>query len=303
MGEQTLRKLQYKIPVLRNFLEPTIDIHGNEVKQNENILGRTVESFIAPYNTKEYITDDVDMEIKDLYSQVGDGKLIPSVPTSKVDYKGEKYKMSAKEYTEYKKTYGQTANEYLGKLFNTSTYRSATTEEKADMVKRVYDYARDVAHREYLGKEGVAYTNTTENNIPVYRENLIKGAIDHDMTIGEYELYSTDKGKYGVSKCVGGFEAYETYKASLSGIHADKKSNGQTINGSRQKKVLAYINGLNADYNTKILLLKMSYPSIDTYNEQIIEYINSRSDMTYQDKLETLAELGFTVSANGQVRW
>jgi hypothetical protein len=292
----------YKIPVLRNLLEPTIDIHGNEVKQNDNLLVRGFESFIAPYNTKEYITDDVDMEIKDLYSQYGDASLIPSVPTSRVQFKGENYKMDAKEYTDYKKTYGQTANEWLGKLFKTTTYQNASTEERADMVKDVYDYSRDIAHKEYLEKEGVSYTNTTKDNVPVYRENYIKGAIEHDMSVDEYKLYSTDKGKYGISQLVGGYDSYTRYKSALNNIKADKNAKGNAIKGSKEKKVINYVDSLNVNPYARAVLIKYAVPSYDDKNGYIIEYINSRSDFTYQDKVDTLTELGFTVSANGSIR-
>jgi hypothetical protein len=65
--------------------------------------------------------------------------------------------------------------------------------------------------------------------------------------------------------------------------------------------VIAYINNLNADYYTKILLLKSEYPSEDTYNSEIVNYINNRSDLSYDERVALLTELGFKVAADGQI--
>lgn len=194
--EETYNKLIYKIPGLRQTLEPSTDIWGNEVKQSEDLLQRAFENFISPYSRKENIATEIDAELKDLYSQTGDTGILPSIPSNYVNYDGEKYNMSAKEYTDYKKTYGQTANDLLEDLFRTTTYKNATSEDRTDMVNDVYDYARDLAKQEYLNKEGVEYTNATEKGEEVYKENLIKGAIENDMTTEEYGLYVDDPEEY-----------------------------------------------------------------------------------------------------------
>jgi hypothetical protein len=66
--------------------------------------------------------------------------------------------------------------------------------------------------------------------------------------------------------------------------------------------VLDYINNLDADYETKIILWKSEYPSDDTYNMDIINYINNRTDLAYDERVAIFTELGFTVS-DGSVYW
>ena len=199
-GDELYNQLIYKIPGLRQTLEPTLDIWGNEVKQSENLLQRAFENFISPYTRKENIATEIDEELKDLYAQTGDTGILPSIPYNYVNYDGEKYNMSAEEYTDYKKTYGQTANDLLEDLFRTTTYKNATSEDRADMVNKVYDYARDEAKLEYLAKENVEYTNAKKDGEEYYRENLIKGAIENDMTPDEYELYVDDPEEYSFLK-------------------------------------------------------------------------------------------------------
>ena len=100
-----------------------------------------------------------------------------------------------------------------------------------------------------------------------------------------------------------GVKEYRQYTKTLSEIKADKDESGKTINGSRKDKVLDYINSLDIDYYEKLILFKNEYNADDTYNSQIIEYINSRSDFSYEEKVTILKELGFEVSADGRITW
>ena len=91
--------------------------------------------------------------------------------------------------------------------------------------------------------------------------------------------------------------------SDLNDLRADKDSNGKTISGSRKEKVISYINGLNADYGEKIILFKSEYPADDTYNYEIIDYLNNRQDISYAEMETILKELGFQVDSDGNVRW
>jgi hypothetical protein len=337
-GEETWNKIKYKIPGLRQTLEPSTDIWGNEVKQTENDLAKAFETFIAPYARREDIATAVDEEIKDLYRQTGDGKVIPSIPDNYVNYKGEKYDMSAEEFTNFKKVYGQTAFDLMEQLFDTETYRNADSATRADMVNRVYDYARDLARKDYFAKQGVEFTNATEDKKDVYKENPIKGAIESDMTVDEYvfskdypEKYkflnangvtyddyangseefkdawtwaSKNPEKFTLSKAVSSdVVTYRQYTKDLYDIKADKDSYGNSISGSRKEKVIDYINNMDADYGEKIILFKSEYPADDTYNWDIIDYLNSREDISYEEMETILKELGFKVSSDGYITW
>lgn len=337
-GEETVRKVMYKIPGLRNQLEPTTDIWGNDVKQTENFFARGFEAFLSPASKRENISTAVDMEIKDLYMQTGKSEVIPSIPTDYINYDGVKYDMSAEDYTAYKHTYGQTAHDLLEELFDTETYKNATSEERADMVSRVYDHARDNAKKEYFDKLDLEFTNAQEDKVKVYKENPIVGAIAADLPVDEYVFsteypekykffndngisYQTYKAadedgkraytwayenpeKYTMSKVISDdLMTYYKYKGDIYDIPADKDEYGKSISGSRKEKVLDYINNLDADYYEKIILFKSEYNADDTYNYEIIDYLNSRSDLSYKDIETILKELGFTVDSKGNIYW
>lgn len=124
------------------------------------------------------------------------------------------------------------------------------------------------------------------------------------MSDGEYEYAFDHPENYAVAKAVGGYDSYKTYSSELYNIKADKDENGKSISGSRKDKVIDYINNLDADYGEKIILFKSEYPADDTYNGEIIDYLNSRQDITYEEMVTILKELGFTISSDGKtVSW
>lgn len=335
--EETVNKLKLKIPVLRETLEPSTDVWGKEVKLNENKMQKAFDTFIAPYSRKESASTQIDEELKDLYADTGDGGLFPQTPKNSVNYDGEKYNMSAKEYTSFKKTYGQNALDLMEELFRTTTYQNASSSDKADMVDKVYDYASDEAKREYLAKKDIEFTNATKDGEAYYKENNIKGAIENDMPLEEfdfynnypekyeflqsnnvsYEEYSKDKEtreaynwayknpeRYTLSKSISkDLVTYKTYTADISKFRADTDRYGKTIKDSKKKKILNYINGLDAEYGEKLILYKSIYDADDTHNYEIIDYLNNRDDITFDEMNTILKELGFTVTADGTIYW
>ena len=164
-----------------------------------------------------------------------------------------------------------------------------TLEEKADYIANL-----DLP----ISKKNIMVNNLTDRKEPI------------DLT--DYELYNSleemdyaikNPGMYAVKNALGGYFATKEYYEALGKIEADKDKNGNSINGSLKKKKADYINSLDISYEEKILLFKSQYTSDDTYNMQIVEYLNNRDDISYSDKKLILKEIGFTVYEDGKVRW
>lgn len=119
----------------------------------------------------------------------------------------------------------------------------------------------------------------------------------------EFDFYMKKPEKYAVAKAVGGYDSYMEYSKRLSNITSEKDSKGKTVSGSRKKKVARYINNLDIEFGEKMILYKNEFKGDDTYNAQIVEYLNDRNDITYQEKTTILTELGFKVLSDGTVRW
>lgn len=137
---------------------------------------------------------------------------------------------------------------------------------------------------------------------------------DHNISVSEYEEFDEDTkeaytwasknpAKYKVSKAISDdLLTYRSYTDALYDIKADKDEDGKSISGSRKEKVINYINNLDADYGQKIILFKSEYPTDDTYNYEIIDYLNGRDDISYSDMVTILTELGFKVEGDN-VYW
>jgi len=329
-GEETVRKLMYKVPILRNQLEASTDIWGNEIKQSDNIIERAFENFIAPYSRKEDISTSLDEELKRLYNSTGETSVIPGVPKAYVKYKDVTYQMSAKEYTKYKKTYGNTANTYLTKLVENKNYINATDEQKASMVKEVYSYASALANEEYFSEKDVEYENDSLKEINKIKElkmtntqiveyvaqkkiiSSIKSdeqltASEKKKEISEYLINAklNDKqlaylyDKYYSSEKVldnllnANIPIKEFIKFNSQEFTTDYYENGKAITNSRKLKVINYINSLNLSVPQKALLIKMEYSSYDSYDNQIIKYINNL-DYSKFEKASLLKSFGFS---------
>lgn len=146
----------------------------------------------------------------------------------------------------------------------------------------------------------IAKKNILVNNVTDRKEKVDLTGYENFSGLEEFDFANKYPEKYALSKSLGGYDSYKAYSKALNDITADKDANGKSISGSRKEKVLQYINNLDADYETKILLYKSEYPSDDTYNAEIINYLNNRSDLTYDDRVAILTALGFRV-VNGQI--
>ena len=153
-------------------------------------------------------------------------------------------------------------------------------------------YSKNTEKYNFLKENGVSYKQYTSSEDA-------KEQYDSD-----YSWYKNNPEKVAMANAVAdNVLEYRGYTRALNAIKADKDSDGKSITGSRKEKVLDYINNLDADYYTRIILWKSEYQSDDTYNYEIIDYLNSRDDISYEDTIAILRELGFTVKDDGSIYW
>ena len=74
-------------------------------------------------------------------------------------------------------------------------------------------------------------------------------------------------------------------------------------NDLKVEKASEYINNLPLDYGQKIILFRIQFPKDTTYNSDIVDYLNERDDITYDEMVYILEELGFAVFDDGTVKW
>ena len=162
-----------------------------------------------------------------------------------------------------------------------------------------YGEYEDWGEFEYAHKYPEKYDFLQANNISAKQYE----SFDEDTKAAWSWAYQ-NPGKFKVAKAVASdVVTYREYTKALNDIEADKDSKGKSISGSRKNKVTEYINSLELDYGAKIILFKTEYTADDTYNREIVEYLNSREELSFEDIATILRELEFEVLSDGTVRW
>ena len=140
-------------------------------------------------------------------------------------------------------------------------------------------------------------------------ENVLKRAFDMEKyknygSYAEADYAIKNPEKYLASKVISNsFDNYKSYIDDISKITGDKNSNGKTIPNSKKEKIINYIDNLNEDYGSKIVLYKMTYPNDNSYNYDIVEYLNNKNNITKQQEMDILKYLGMTIDDDDTVRW
>ncbi len=189
--------------------------------------------------------------------------------------------------------------------------------EKYEVAMKVGGYAAYVGYQEGMKDMKLAEKadyisrlnlTTAQKNILINSETDRKEPIDltgyeNYSSFEEFEFAKKNPEAYAMAKAVGGYEAYTEYSDALNDIKADKDKFGKSISGTRKTKVAEYISSLDIPMVEKYILFKSEYPSTDDYNYEIIDYVNSMSDMTFEEKIEVLRSLDFDVDAEGNIYW
>ncbi len=213
--------------------------------------------------------------------------------------------------------FGQYANENAREYFNNdyAPLKEKQIKEYDDVDLPISDYWKyreelkglktNAEKADYINSLNIAdwQKNLLMNNILDRKEDVDMSNYDDFGSWEEFDFACKYPENYAVAKAVGGYESYKTYTSALYDIKADKDRSGKTISGSRKKKVTDYINSLNIDYYEKIILFKNEYNSDNTYNYEIVEHLNNREDISYEEMEAILKKLGFTVTSDGTIRW
>ena len=104
-------------------------------------------------------------------------------------------------------------------------------------------------------------------------------------------------GKYAISKVISDdvFE-YDAIKDEINAFKGD----------DRKDQIINYLNNSDLDYGQSIILYRTIYTSKEAksmYNNDIVDYLNSRDDISWEEMKAILEELDFTVYDDGTIEW
>lgn len=297
-SQETIRKLMFKIPGLRNMLPEQTDYLGENKKEINNMAIRALDAFFNPMNHKVDTMSRESKELIRLYDKTGNDAVLPSNPNAYINYNDTQYTMTQKEFNKYKRDFGEAAKKNLKEVMDSDEYKSASDDEKADMIEGVMKYSKDVAKDNFLTSKGENYVKVNEDGEETHYEsdnvNEITQATNY--SIADYYItktvtpnllegnLETKKKKLGMVSEFG-FDAktYNQYLEDINDIKADTYANGKTIRNSRKRKIVEYLNSLELTPLQRAMLLKQSYKSYRSYDGEIINAIRN-SNLSDEDR-------------------
>lgn len=232
-----------KIPGLLQTQQPYMDAWGRE-EPSGNLAQRVFDNFISPGYSSRLQSSPMEEELVRLNREVGeeaDNAILPSAASKSFTNAGDNVVLTAAEYTDYQKKIGQTSYELLSDLTGSAAYRRLSDEQKAKAVGEIYKYARDLGKKEILTKRGEGYTSASVTK-------KIEAAVRNGISVPDYLTFSVRN----------------------SELEADKKPNGDPINGSKKRKVEALIREMGVTGNQRQVLLALAGYGSEAQRERIL---------------------------------
>ena len=328
--EQTKLQMMSKIPGLRQKLPTKADIWGNELKQSTNLPIRAFNNFINPATTKEVIQNDVDKEINSLYEKNGNKSIIPESSIDKTfTINGNVYRMTNEEYSKYKTQYAKNSYNLINNLITSKEYNSLEDTQKEKAIENIYTYVKEQNKVEYsksvnqefktstlyntlesLKKQGGEQTDYLNYIAKVdgvakdkEKEKILADSNYSDTTksiIYKTAINSRDKKILALEKINFPITQYLNYKSQE--FVSDKDEDGESISGTKKKKVYSYLNNISSsklsDINKKIIC---KIEGISNYDKDIVNYIN-KQNISKEDKTDLLKNIGFKVNKEGYIK-
>lgn len=217
-GEQMVNRVRNKSLIAHTLLgenEDYVDMWGRPEERSDNYAERVFEQFLSPGYIKRTNKTEVDDALAEVFAATNDAKVLPSTPKSYITIDGKKDYFSAAEYADYKRAVGTLSYQGVDSALQSELFNSFTAEEKAKVIAKIYDYAKEKAKYDY----------TEANDIPYEAETIIQKMDEANasgLSVGEYYLI-----QMGLSKCEG-----------------KKNDKGNTISGTLAKAKRNYLRSL-----------------------------------------------------------
>lgn len=269
-GQEFVRKVANKIPGLSMLNEPYIDLYGNEQVNEKNIVLRFLENSAFPWYTSTSKEDEaIRKETNRLYEATGENTVLPIAPEDTIVYKGTKYELTAKEYTELKKKVGNTTKDILDDLYKDANYKALSDTEKAGVVERVYDYARSMGKKDALANHNVK--------------------MEQDAWIADWNTNQKQYEKAGIT--MPDYLLVKQKKGSATGVQDEY---GNTMPGTVKQEVVDYIvNDLGFTGDAAAMLVEAAgYKADGDYTKSSSSTLPESSKQSSQTDSDTLSGIG-----------
>lgn len=256
--QMAAQRSKSKIPGVLQTQQPYVDAWGREEPTGE-WWERAFGNFISPGYTSKIQTSDMEKELKRLYKETGEGGVLPASAGKSVTSKGEKYVLTANEYTAYQREMGEKSYDMLTELTNSAGYGALTDEQKAKAVPMIYSYARESAKEAFMKSRGIEYEVSSD-------KTNIDDAVRNGVSMADYV----------------------SYEAVTKDVKADKDKNGNSISGSKKKKLEAIIDQMGLTRQQKNVLLALDGYGSDKERERILSGKANSTSSTQEIDIDRL---------------
>jgi hypothetical protein len=154
------RSIVKKVPGAEATLQPDVNIWGQTTTKDSfgDWALDFANKFILPTNIKVTNRDAVDNELIRVVESTGVTDFLPSDGNKYFTVNKVKYTMNAMQYTQYSQERGQAAYAALKDTMASASYKMASDEQKASMLKKALDAAYKQVSNQWKEKLG-AYDN------------------------------------------------------------------------------------------------------------------------------------------------
>ena len=202
--QRTLGKVSAKVPGLWDYNQIAYINAWGEEEENPGILRSLVYNMLSPSYITEDKTDAVSTELVRLDDVNASGRgVFPSTPrktatfTDKDGTQHKDYQLNADEYVALAKKHGQTQRQIIERMIDNEMYKNLPDEYKIKAIQAAYDYARENAQIEVLGRDG--YESKWMGEI---KGDVAKGILDHIYSQNAKDLYLSGEFSYGDASAV-----------------------------------------------------------------------------------------------------
>jgi hypothetical protein len=315
-------------PLKENIFAPLIQAHKNEAWYGDDIVPTRLQDLPAneQYDAttdefSKWLGEKLDVSpykvnyVLDQYSGgIGDALLPMITPEATSGAEGAGLLLAP---IKDKFTVNSTDdNKYIGELFDLSDELKTVTKGSDATLDDVmnYEYISDIASQMgelYALKREIQADDTLSKSEKYAEVQKVQELINDLASEGVLNYQSgasldiayEEHPDAMISLVYDDYKTYTSHRSALWNFKADKDENGNSIRGSKQNKIIDYLNESDLDYGECIILFRQQYKSNDTYNEEIIDYLNSRDDISYEEMETILEALDFTVHSDGTITW
>lgn len=133
--EEAKNKVFARIPGLRNTLEPSVDVFGQNKKNYESSgVARVVDVMFNPAFVSTIRDNPAAQEVLDIYNRSGETQQAPRVAPKSIKIGGEDVQLTSEQYTQYQRLIGTKTQEVFDGLINSKTFQEADDTKKAKIM-------------------------------------------------------------------------------------------------------------------------------------------------------------------------